>query len=226
VAGPELTCWTVIQAAAAGSAAERSEFARRYCPVIRGYLAARWRSSPCRHELDDAVQEVFVECFKQGGALDRMEPERGGFRPFLFGVVRNVALRAERTLSRRREQNASQDQQLEAVADDDPSPSRAFDRAWALAIFREAGLWQEQKARRAGEAACRRVELLHLRFHENLPIREIARRWKTDAAVLHYEYAKARQEFKAALLDVVAFHHPGSAAEVEQECANLLVCLG
>ncbi len=36
----------------------------------------------------------------------------------------------------------------------------------------------------------------------------------------------AWQEFKAALLEVVAFHYPGSAAEVERECANLLACLG
>ena len=224
MAGPESTCWTVIQAAAAGSAAERAEFARRYDPVVRAYLAARWRSSPCRHELDDAVQEVFLECFKRGGVLDRAEPGRGGFRPFLFGVARNVALRAERARGRR-EHHAGEGRDLEAVADDDPGPSEAFDRAWATALFREAGRLQEQQARGKGPDACRRVELLRLRFHDDLPIREIARRWGADAAALHHEYAKARQEFKAALLEVVAFHHPGSAAEIEQECANLLAAL-
>src|SRR5262249_8572391 len=160
------------------------------------------------------------ECFKQGGVLEKAERGRGGgFRAFLFGVVRMVALRLERA-RRRPGQPASIDLDLEEVADRNASPSRAFDRAWATGLFREAGPCQDKKARRAGEAACRRVELLRLRFHENLPIREIARRWETDAAVLHHEYAKARQEFKAALLEVVAFHQPGSAAEVEQECAN------
>jgi hypothetical protein len=33
------------------------------------------------------------------------------------------------------------------------------------------------------------------------------------------------QEFKAALLEVVAFHHPGSPAELEQEAAGLLKAL-
>ena len=70
-----------------------------------------------------------------------------------------------------------------------------------------------------------RVELLRLRFHEGLPIREIARRWGTAAEVLHHEYARARQEFEAALREVVAFHHPGSPEEVEQECSNLLARL-
>jgi RNA polymerase sigma factor (sigma-70 family) len=227
VTQPETTCWTVIHAAAAGSAGDRAEFARRYGPVVRAYLASRWRWSPVQQELDDAVQEVFVECFKQGGVLERAERGRGdGFRAFLFGVVRNVALRLERARGRRREQAPADDPSLAAVPDDDPSPSRAFDRAWAKALFREAARLQEQQAQRAGPEACRRVELLRLRFQESLPIRDIARRWGCDAAALHHEYAKARQEFKTALFEVVAFHHAGSAAEVERECADLLVCLG
>src|SRR5262245_2684451 len=100
----ESTCWTVIQAAATGSPADRAEFARRYDPVLRSYLGARWRSSPCLRELDDAVQEVFVECFKQGGTLDRVKPGRpGGFRAFLYGVIRNVARRFETARARNRE---------------------------------------------------------------------------------------------------------------------------
>jgi RNA polymerase sigma-70 factor (ECF subfamily) len=224
VAQSESTCWTVIHAAAAGDPGERAEFARRYGPVIRTYLAARWRSSPCRQDLDDAVQELFVECFKPAGVLARAEQGRGDFRPFLFGVVRNVALRLERL--RGRDTPSADPLDLDAVADDGPSASRAFERAWATALFREAGRLQEQRAAERGEAACRRVELLRLRFQDGLPIREIARRWGTDTAGLHHEYAKARREFKAALVEVVAFHHPGTTAEVEQECANLLTSLG
>jgi RNA polymerase sigma-70 factor (ECF subfamily) len=227
VAQAESTCWTIIGAAAAGNAGQRAEFARRYGPVVRAYLASRWRASPYQEELDDAVQEIFLECFKQGGVLERAERSRaGGFRPFLFGVVRHVALRFERARGRRREQARADDLSLEAVPDDDPGPSRAFDRAWATALVREAAQLQEHQAQSSGPAACRRVELLRLRFHEGLPIRDIARRWGTAAAALHHEYAKARQEFKAALLEVVAFHHPGSPAEVERECADLLANLG
>jgi hypothetical protein len=53
-----------------------------------------------------------------------------------------------------------------------------------------------------------------------------AGRWQTDAAALHHEYARARQEFQGALAQVVAFHHPGSALAIERECANLLALLG
>src|SRR4051794_37515406 len=96
MSSPDLTCWTVIRGAARGDARDRDDFARRYEPVVRAYLTARWRSSGRLGWLDDAVQEVFVECFRRGGALDRVEPDRpGGFRAFLYGVVRIVALRAE-----------------------------------------------------------------------------------------------------------------------------------
>jgi RNA polymerase sigma-70 factor (ECF subfamily) len=223
----ETTCWTVIQAAAAGSAGERDEFARHYDRVVRAYLAARWRGSACLGEIDDTVQEVFVECFKRGGVLQRVEPGRpGGFRAFLYGVVRNVALRVEASKARARERQSAEKVDLDAVGAEEDSLSRVFDRTWARALLREAGRRQEERARESGEEACRRVELLRLRFQEGLPIRVIAERWGQDAAALHHEYARARQEFKAALRAVVAFHHPGSPEQVEQSCAELLQMLG
>src|SRR4029077_13243403 len=103
--------------------------------------------------------------------------------------------------------------------------SRVYDRAWAKAVVREAAERQAVLAAHRGEAALRRVELLRLRFHEGMPIREIARLWGLDAASLHHEYARARQEFRSALRDVIALHHPGSPEEVDRECAQLLVLL-
>jgi RNA polymerase sigma-70 factor (ECF subfamily) len=221
----ESTCWTVIAAAAAGCAAQRAAFAHRYQPVIRAYLAARWRNTPNLQDLDDAVQEVFVACFQRDGLLGRAQSDRpGGFRAFLYGVVRNVARRLEARRSRDRQ--AAGDVDLNQVPAAEGSQARLFDRAWARALLREAAQRQEDHARCTGAAALRRIELLRLRFHEGLPIRAIAARWQSDAATLHHEYARARQEFKAALAEVVAFHHPGSPEEVERECADLLSFLG
>lgn len=216
VGTPEPTCWTAIRAAAAGDPAARDHFARAYAPTVRGYLAARWRAQP-HIPLDDAVQDVFVECFKAGGVLDRADADRpGGFRAFLCGVVRHVALRYE---TRR-----SPEPLPEQVPADDPSLSAAFDRAWAVALLREAARVQEEDARRRGPAAVRRVELLRLRFHDGRPIREIAARWGEDPARLHHEYAAARAEFRAALRRVVAFHQP--AADPDRACEELLGLVG
>jgi RNA polymerase sigma-70 factor (ECF subfamily) len=220
------TCWTVIRGASQGDPRARDEFARRYEPVIRAYLAARWRSSNHIRALDDAVQEVFVECFQQRGALDRLEPNRpGGFRAFLYGVVRIVALRAESARGRGKEQVPPDGYDPRQVPADDTRLSRAFDRAWARALMAEAAARHAEDAARAGEAAVGRVELLRLRFHDGLPVREIARRRGGDPDAVHREYARARQEFRAALVVVVAFHHPGTPAEVERTSAELLALL-
>jgi RNA polymerase sigma-70 factor (ECF subfamily) len=66
------------------------------------------------------------------------------------------------------------------------------------------------------------VEILRLRFREGIPLREVARRLEMDPARVHKEYATARDEFRRVLIEVVAFHHPGSRAEVERECRELI----
>ena len=215
----ESTCWTVILAAAAGSPADREELARRYLSVVRAYLGARWRGSVLRPELDDAVQEVFIQCFREGGAVEAAGVGRvPSFRAFLYGVIRNVARRFE-------SQHVRATGPLPEIASDEASQSRLFDRAWAQAVMGEAAQLQRTRAEERGGEAVQRVELLRLRFEENLPIRAIAERWGVDPAPLHHAYALARKEFKAALLEVVAFHQPGSVVELEQEAASLLKAL-
>ena len=215
----ESTCWTVIHAAAAGGAADRDKLVRRYLGVVRTSLGARWRGSPLVQDLDDAVQEVFVEFFRDGGALGAVSDGRvPNFRAFLFGVIRNVARRFE-------SRPARMAAPLTEIAVDDASLSELFDRTWARAIMAEAARLQERQAAQRGDEAVRRVELLRLRFEENLPIRAIAERWGVDGAKVHHDYAQARQEFRTALVEVIAFHHPLSPAELEQEAAALLRAL-
>jgi RNA polymerase sigma factor (sigma-70 family) len=215
----ELTCWTLIRDAAAGDPAARDRFARVYLSVVRAYLAARWRTR--RHSVEDAAQDVFVECFRSGGLLEKADAERpGGFQAFLLGAVRNVARRHEA-------RTRPADQLPPELPADETGPAEVFDRAWAKTLLREAGRVQEEAARRSGPAAVRRVQLLRLRFQEGLPIREIAVRWGVEAARLHHEYATAREEFRSALRAVVAFHHPtAAAADLDRLSAELLSFLG
>ncbi len=224
----EMTCWTLIHAAGAGEAKQRDEFACRYDPTIRRYLAARWRDSLLLNDIDDAVQETFVECFRQGGALERADHQRaGGFRAFLYGIVRNVALRCEQRRAKEWARQPAGEAHFSQIKADETNLSRVFDRAWARSILQQAAQQQTENAKHSGSAAEQRVELLRRRFHEGLPIREIAQQWKVDATELHREYAKARKEFKQALHQVVTFHQPNqSAADVERECAELLKSLG
>ena len=223
----DVTCWTLIESAADGDRAARDVFVERYLPVVRAYLSARWKERVSPAELEDAVQEVFVECLKREGVLEKNRSRRGaGFRAYLFGAVRNVALRAEETRARKLDAPRTDVFEADGHAAADVSSSRAFDRAWAAAIVREAAEKQRVRARNEGESALRRVELLRLVFQEERGIADIARDWDVPPEALHREYAKARAEFAEALKGVVAFHVTESDAAVERECRDLMSLLG
>ena len=217
---PDITCWTLVQNAAAGDADARNHFARLYEPAVRAYLGNRWKSANNR-SVDDAVQDAFVELFKSGGALGKVDADRaGGFRAFLYGVVRNVALRHETKTPTPLSLPAE-------LSNDDTSLAAAFDKAWAMTLLREAARVQSESAERNGERALRRVELLQMRFQRSMPIRDIATEWNEDPAKLHHEYATAKDEFRVALRTVVSFHQLiATPGEIERACAELIGLLG
>jgi len=222
----EVTCWTVIRGAARGNEDDVERFVHLYAPIVHSYLAGRWKASPAHQFIEDAAQEVFVECFKKGGVLDQADHERlGSFRAFLVGVVRNVALRYETRRLPVMEVQAESGFEPEDPKAEEERLSRVFDRAWAEAVVREAGVRQDERARILGAEARRRVELLRLRFHDGLPIREIAARWNLEPRVVHREYARARQEFEEALREVMHVHHPGRSTAAENEIDHLLELL-
>ena len=226
MSGPS-TCWHLLDQAAAGEVDARERFTQVYAVVVTDYLGARWRSRVARQDLDDAVQEVMIECLKEGGALEdaRLELE-GGFRPFLFGITRNVARRFEERAGRRIDKASPDTLSSAAHPPVEESASVEFDRAWARALVREARRHLEHAATTAGASAQKRLELLRLRFFDGLAIRDIAARWNLDASKVHHEYARARKEFRGALKDVIGFHNPGSDAQVERELVSLLQDLG
>lgn len=216
------TNWSLIEAAAQADPDARDVFARRYIGPIRTYLSARWRNSSYIRYLDDAVQEVFLDCFRTGGPLERFDGiNSSGFRAYLYGIVRITARKVESRVCAQKRISQGSNPALEEIQVDESSLSTIYNRSWALCMIQQATQRQLDKATTRGGTALRRVELLQLRFKEGLPIREIASRWNVDSRTLHHEYARARAEFKANLLEVIAFHHPGAPAEVERECKEL-----
>jgi RNA polymerase sigma-70 factor (ECF subfamily) len=219
----EETCWTLIQSAQAGDPASRARFGERYLPVVRAYLDARWRRSAFAQEIEDAVQEVFVECFREQGVLARARAERlESFQRFLLGVARNVALRFEEQRAAARARRGESDSALQGVESDETHLSSIFDRAFAHSVLEEAAALHEREARAAGGRAALGVEVLRLHFDDGLPLRAIAQRLEQDAAIIHHVFADARKRFREALRTVVAFHLPHHPEEVSRECERLV----
>jgi RNA polymerase sigma-70 factor (ECF subfamily) len=226
VDAPDGTCWTLVEKAASGDGFAREEFGRRYLPVVRAYLHSRWGGRLSAEELEDAVQDVFVAFLSENGVFEKLRPGRDeAFRPLLYGVVRNIAMRVEHARLRKLDSPGTETFHADENAASEESLSRVFDRAWAEAIMRDAVDQQEETARARGAGALRRFELLRLTNDERLAMPEIAARWDLESEFLHKELARAKGEFKEALKSVVAFHHPDSPELVERECRELLLLL-
>lgn len=222
---PDDTCWTVLRAAANGDPAARSKFTLLYAATIRGYLASRWRGRYLIADLEDASQEVFVECLKPGGVLQRADSSRGEFRGLLFGVTRNVACRFEKRALERGRLRPEDSGWLENTIADDAGQATEFDRSWARAMVFQAKERHRDLALRDGEAGRRRLELLERRFADDEAIRDIAASWGVPAQDVHNAYRKARIEFYRCLREAVAFHAP-PGSDLDAECRNLLAALG
>ncbi len=190
-------------------------------PLMRAFLLARWRGTPFLGEVDDAVQDIFVECFREEGPLTRADVERGDFRGYLFGVVRNIAQRIERRAAQQRRESDTESA-LAAVAGREEHCSDLFDREWAQTLMREAGDLMNDRAATSSPGARLRVELLRLRFAEDRPVRQIAVEWDMEPEAVHRAYAKARDEFRVCLREVVSFHAVRTEDELDDECRRLL----
>jgi len=193
-------------------------------PPVRAYLRARWDRGLLASECEDAAQEVFLRCFTEAGPLDRLERvSEGGFRGFLYGVTRNVAREVEQERSRRRHDGSG----LEDVEAQDARLSTVFDRSFARQVMREARARFEERMQGGDEDSRFRLEILRLRFDEDLPVREIAQRGGREAARVHKEYARARREFREALFEVVGEQDPRRTdSEVEESARRLIQLLG
>jgi hypothetical protein len=224
---PADTCWTVLRAAAGGDAGARSTFARSYAGPIRACLQHRWRGRALLLEIEDAVQEAFVESLKPGGALDSADPQRGDFRSLLYGVVRNIARRFEERAAKANARSSGQSVFLDDLPHQAAALSRVFDRAWARSLLREAVLHHQQESEQGGTDARRRFRVMRMRHDDGLAIREIAMALDVpDVAIIHNDYRQARRAFASHLRQVVGRHTGTEGAAVDRECRRLTELLG
>jgi RNA polymerase sigma factor (sigma-70 family) len=217
------TCWSVVIGAAAGDPAMRDEFCRRYDPVIRSYLAARWRLPREHDAISDATQEVFVQCLREHGALERVDRDReGGMRAFLYGVTARAAGEMERKGARWRRDARGGAIESHDIERSEVTLSAAFDKAWAAMIGREARRLLATRAAAGGEPAKRRFFLLEQRYYQARKPREIAQLVGLDAQRVSEILVEAKAEYRAALIEVMANYFPSDTErELEARCLEL-----
>jgi len=191
----------VIRAAAAGSAADREELARRYLgrrprlpwpPAGADRLCARSRRR---------TQEVFVEWLRAGGASRRPGPAGcPASAPSLRGHPQRRPTLRESPVSA-------------ADALPEVPRMRTASRGWfaapgAGAHGRGRRLQRDRPRCVAGAAGA--SSLLRLRFEESLPIRTIAERWSGRMPRSSPRLRPGPPGVRAALAGGRGLHHPGT----------------
>lgn len=217
------TCWSVVIQAASGDPLMRQEFCRLYEPVIRAYLASRWRRPRDHEDVTDATQEVFIHCLRDGGALGRVDPRHpGGLRGYLYGVTSRTAMQIERQRARWQRDGSHRAVEPERIEANEATLSHAFDQAWATMLAREA-LRRQRRAAEAGDERLRqRMFCLEQRMIHGRWPREIAPLIGLPAQRVSELLREAMGDFRAALLGVMAEFHPDeSERELERRCEKL-----
>ena len=127
---------------------------------------------------------------------------------------------------RRRRDGQRGGPELEDIETSEAALSQAYDKVWAELVTREA--WVLMARRKAGHRrGGLHREVLTLRFAEGLPPREIAAKLGVaDVKEVYRIVETGRQQFKTAMITVLAGYHPdANQSQLEEKSAELLELL-
>ncbi|MGO8836964.1 MAG: RNA polymerase sigma factor [Limisphaerales bacterium] len=138
------THWTVVLAAGKRSTPQSDraleELCRAYWFPLYAYVRRRGHT---REDAEDLTQAFFARFLEQN-YLAGLSAERGRFRAFLLASLKHF-LANEWDKSRRQKRGGGQtplsldwriaDTQFQVAATAEPSPDKAFDREWAVALL-------------------------------------------------------------------------------------------
>jgi RNA polymerase sigma-70 factor (ECF subfamily) len=138
------THWTVVLAAGNRSTPQSDdaleELCRTYWFPLYAYVRRRGRT---KEDAEDLIQAFFA-AFLAKNYLEKLSAERGRFRAFLLASLKHF-LANEWDKSQRQKRGGGQtllsldwqtaDAQFQIAAVNEPSPDKAFDREWAVALL-------------------------------------------------------------------------------------------
>lgn len=206
------TLWGEVLAAGRPGGPECARALERLCGVywypIYAYLRRRGFD---RHEAKDLTQGFFFYLVKKN-VVQAADPEKGRFRSFLLGSLKNFVSNEEgrqRALKRGGgAQLISLDEELaegryahEPI--DNRSPEKLFDRRWALTVLDEAARRLEREFKKMGHEAEFAALKSFLNNDRDLAYAELAARLNKSEVALRSIVSRMRKRFREFLLEVI-----------------------
>jgi DNA-directed RNA polymerase specialized sigma24 family protein len=229
----EKTLWSEVLAAGQINGPDSGRALERLCQVywypIYAYLRRRGFD---RHQAKDFTQGFFYYLVKKN-LLQAANPEKGRFRSFLLGSLKNFVSNEE---GRQRALKRGGDQQLvsldEELAEgrythepkDERSPEKLFDRRWALTVLDEAGGRLEKEFEEGGMEREFNELKPFLNSDKGLPYAELSARLHRSEVALRSTVSRMRRRFRQLLLEVIR-ETVSDPAQVEAEMNHLKAAL-
>ncbi|HZU98649.1 MAG TPA: sigma-70 family RNA polymerase sigma factor [Planctomycetota bacterium] len=205
------TTWGMLRGFQDADVATRKDamekLCRRYWRPIHDYARAAWARDD--EDASDLTQDFFLWLFG-GTAVDGYVADRGAFRHYLKGLLRNFGRRRGRDLRRKKRGGGRAAVPLDDAIPEATEPEEALDRAWRKEIMIRAV--ERLRARHAEEAPLRwkifeeydlrpegAPELTYAQVAERLGVKE-----NDVRNHLHALRAKLREAMRAEVRETVA----------------------
>jgi RNA polymerase sigma-70 factor (ECF subfamily) len=159
-AGFHSTQWSVVLAARSDPASRRAaleQLCRNYWPPVYSYLRRRGHSPA---DAEDTTQAFFAHLLG-GDFFDRPDPERGRFRGYLVGALRQFVSHEQAHAGAHKRgggvtfvdfSNLDTEREYAAVDHAQLDPSEAYELSWAVTLLGAAMRRLEAEQRAAGSA--------------------------------------------------------------------------
>lgn len=147
------TDWTLIERASdAPSGPQQSALhtlLTQYYPALRAYVMSKWRVPP--EGAEEYVQEFIATKVVGENLIAQAQQDRGRFRSFLRTTLDAfIVSLIRRETAKKRSPGKIGDLQPELVADDGPTPRKAFEIAWAREVIAAAVAAMERECQQTG----------------------------------------------------------------------------
>jgi len=224
------THWTVVLAAGRGHTAQADraleELCRTYWFPLYAYVRRRGHT---KEDAEDLTQAFFAR-FLEKNFLEGLSAERGRFRAFLLASLKHfLANEWDKTQRQKRGGQAphlsldwqTADTQFQLAATAEPSPDKAFDREWAVALLAKviARLCAECEAEGSGRQFAELKAFLTA-GKGTLSHAAAAKSLGLDEGAVRVAVHRLRRRYRDLLREQVAQTVP-TAADLEEELRNL-----
>lgn len=207
------TRWTVVLAAGQRSTpqAERAldELCRAYWFPLYAYVRRRGHS---REDAEDLTQAFFAKLLEKN-YLERLSAERGRFRAFLLAALKHfLGHEWDRVRCAKRGGGLTQlsidwsnaDTHFQ-LATPEPSPDRAFDREWAVALLELVLFRLQQECAAAGSGALfKRLRPILMHGKGAVPLADVASALGISEGAVRVAAHRLRRRYRELLRDEVA----------------------